>query len=94
MRQWYALTELSLVSAAALMLLVSPAFWPAVGAAPSLHPLLYKCLRPYRRWCEVRAYRNQIATGGYASAEFAVTALVEKYDLGLTLDEARALLID
>lgn len=93
-RQWYALTVLGLVSAAALMLLVSPAFWPAVGAAPSLHPLLYKCLRPYRCWCEVRAYRKQIATGGYTSNAFAVTALVEKYALGLSVDEARARLID
>lgn len=93
-RQWYALTVLGLVSAAALVLLVSPELWPTIGAAPSLHPLLYKFLRPYRRWCEVKAYRKQIAIGGYISNEFAVTALVEKYALGLSVDEARALLID
>lgn len=93
-RQWYAVLAVGLLLCTLLTLLVSPTVWPLYGLAPFLHQLLYKFVRPYRRWCEVRAYRNQIATGGYASAEFAVTALVEKYDLGLTLDEARALLID
>lgn len=92
-RQWYAVLALGLLFCTLLTLLVSPALWPLYGLAPFLHPLLYKFVRPYRRWSEVLAYRKQIATGGYASAEFAVTALVEKYDLGLSVDEARALLI-
>jgi hypothetical protein len=93
-RQWYALTGLGLVIAAALMLLVSPAFWPISVAAPFLHALIYKYLRPYRQWCEVRAYREQIAVGYYVHLDFAMTALVDKYDLGLDADEARALLIN
>lgn len=93
-RQWYALTVLGLVSAAALVLLVSPELWPTIGAAPSLHLLLYKFQRPYRRWCEVKAYRKQVAVGGYLSNNFAVTALIEKYDLKLSADKARALLFD
>ncbi|MFW0755464.1 hypothetical protein ACN1C3_12055 [Pseudomonas sp. H11T01] len=48
----------------------------------------------YRRWCEVRAYRQQIAIGGYTSQDFAVTALLGKYDLELDTDEAMALLAD
>lgn len=93
-RQWYAWLVIGLLLSTMLTLLVSPSLWPLYCLAPFLHSLLYKFVRPYRRWCEVQAYRRQIATGGYASADFAVTALVEKYDLGLTLDEARALLID
>lgn len=91
-RQWYAVLALGLLLCTLLTLLVSPSLWPMYGLAPSLHPLLYKFVRPYRRGCEVQAYRKQIAIGGYASNEFAVTALVEKYDLRLGADEARELL--
>ena len=93
-RQWYAVLAFWLLLCVLLAVLVSPVFWIGCGVSPFLHQLLYRVVRPYRRWCEVQAYRRQIATGGYVSAEFAVTALVEKYDLGLTLDDARALLID
>ncbi|MNY56743.1 hypothetical protein D3C86_1928530 [compost metagenome] len=85
---------LGLSIAAALMLLVSPALWPTVGAAPFLHALTYKYLQPYRQWCEVQAYRRQIAVGDYANSDFAVTALVNKYGLGLDAHEAWALLIN
>ncbi|MEJ3591403.1 MULTISPECIES: hypothetical protein [Pseudomonas] len=91
-RQWYAVLALGLLLCTLLTLLVSPSLWLLYGLAPSLHPLLYKFVRAYRRWCEVQAYREQIALGGYISNEFAVTALVEKYDLRLGADEARALL--
>ena len=77
-----------------MTLLVSPTVWPLYGLSPFLHQLLYKFVRSYRRWCEVQAYRKQVAIGGYASNDFAVTALVEKYDLRLGADEVRALLID
>ncbi|MDY7581180.1 hypothetical protein [Pseudomonas sp. CCI3.1] len=93
-RQWYAWLALGLLIGTLLTLLVSPSLWPLFGLAPLLHQLLYKFTRPYRRWCEVQAYRKQIETGGYASNEFAVIMLVDKYDLGLSVDEARALLID
>lgn len=94
MRQWYAVLAIGMLLCTLQMLLVSLSLWPLYGLAPLLHQLLYKFARPYRRWCEVKAYRKQIATGGYASNEFAITTLVEKYDLGLSVDEARALLID
>lgn len=90
--QWYVITGLALSIAAALMLFVSPAFWPAAVVAPFLHPSLYKFMRAYRQWCEVQAYRKQIAVGGYANSDFAVTALVKKYDLNLNANEAVALL--
>ena len=93
-RQWYAVLGIGLLLCTLLMLLVSAALWPLYGLALFSHQLLYKFVRPYRRWCEVKAYRKQIAIGGYASNEFAVTALVEKYDLRLGADEVRALLID
>ena len=91
-RQWYAMLGIGLLLCTLLMLLVSPYLWPLYGLAPVLHQLLYKFVRPYRRWCEVAAYRKQVAVGGYSSNEFAVTILVEKYGLDLSVDEARALL--
>ena len=93
-RQWYAVLALGLLLCTLLTLLVSPSLWPLCGLALYGHQLLYKFVRPYRRWCEVQAYRKQLATGGYDSTDFAVTALVEKYDLGLSIDEARALIFD
>ena len=93
-RQWYAVLAIGLLLCTLLMLVVSPALWPLYGLAPFLHPLLYKFVRPYRRLCEVRAYRKQIAIGGYTSNDFAVTMLVDKYDLGLSIHESRALLFN
>lgn len=93
-RQWYAVMALGLLLCALLALLVSPAFWIVCGVAPFLHPLLYRVARPYRRWSEVWAYRKQIAAGDYTTNEFAVTALVEKYDLNISVGEAKALLFN
>jgi len=42
----------------------------------------------------VQAFRKQIAIDGYSRNDFAVTLLVEKYDLDLTIDEARAQLFN
>lgn len=93
-RQWYAAMAIALLLCALLTFVVSSSLWPLFGLAPVVHPLLYKLVRPYRQWCEVQAYRKQLATGGYNDNEFAVIALVEKYDLGLSADEAKALLFD
>jgi len=92
-RQWYAVLGLGLLLCTLLTLLVAPSLWPLYGLAPFSHQLLYKFVRPYRCWCEVQAYRKQIAVGGYTGTTFAVTALVEKYDLGLSTNKAGALLI-
>ena len=91
-RQWYAVLAIGLLICTLLTLLVSPSLWPLYGLALFIHQLLYKFVRPYRCWCEVTAYRKQVAVGGYSSNEFAVTMLVEKYGLDLSVDEARALL--
>lgn len=91
-RQWYGASAGGVVVGALLSLLVSPAFWGLALGALSIHPLLYQFIRPYRKWSEVQAYRKQLATGGYPSSEFAAKHLATKYDLGLTLDEAKALL--
>ena len=93
-RQWYFWLAVGLLLGAMLTLLVSPSLWPLLGLAPFLHQLFYKFVRPYRCWCEVQAYRKQIAVGGYLSNDFAVAALVEKYGLKLSADKARALLFD
>ena len=93
-RQWYAAMAIGLLLCTLLTLLVSASLWPLYGLAPFLHQLLYKLVLRYRRWCEVQAYRKQLATGGYDSTDFAVTALVEKYDLNLSTNEAKALLLD
>ena len=93
-RQWYFWFALGLLICTVLTLLVSLFLWPLFGLTPVLHQVLYKFVRSYRRWCEVQAYRKQIATGRYSSNDFAVTMLVEKYDLDLSIDEARALLFN
>lgn len=90
--QWYVVLALVLSLSALVTLMVSSSLWPLCGLALFSHQLLYRFVRPYRRWSEVRAYRKQIATGGYTSNEFAVNALVERYDLNLSADEAKALL--
>lgn len=94
MRQWYAALALVLLISGLLTMLVSPSLLPLCGLALFGHQLLYKFLRPYRRWSEVQAYRKQLATGGYDSNDFAVAALVEKYGLNLSTNEAKALLLD
>lgn len=93
-RQWYFWLAVGLLLGTMLTLLVSPSLWLLFGLAPLLHQLLYKLVRPYRCWCEVQAYRKQIAVGGYLSNDFAVAALVEKYGIKLSADKARALLFD
>lgn len=91
-RQWYFCLTVGLIVSVMLTSSVSPSLWPLFGLAPFLHQLLYKFVRPYRCWCEVQAYRVQIAVGGYVNNDFAVAALVEKYGLGLSADKAKALL--
>ena len=91
-RQWYAVLGLGLLLCTLLTLLVSIDLWPLYGLSLILHQLIYKLVRPYRRWCEVRAYRKQVKTGSYTNINFAVNALVDKYDLGISIDEAKALL--
>lgn len=91
-RQWYAVTGGAVLVGALLAITVSPMLWAFCTAAPGVHQTLYSFVRPYRQWSEVRAYRVQLAMGGYGSREFAAVHLAEKYDLRLTLDEARTLL--
>lgn len=93
-RQWYFLLAVGLSIITLLTLLVSISFLPLYGMVPFLHPLLYKFARRYRRWCEVRAYRKQIGTCSYTSYDFAANALADKYNLGLSVDDARSLLFD
>lgn len=93
-RQWYAAMGIWLLLCAMLSLVVSPVLLPLCGLAPLVHPVLYKLVRPYRQWCEVQAYRKQLATGGYTTGEFAVNALRDKYDLNLSSDKSRALLFN
>ena len=93
-RQWYAAMAIGLLLCTLLTLLVSASLWPLYGLAPLLHQLLYKFARPYRLWSEVKAYRKQIDFGGYASNEFAVNALAEKYNLKLSVDDVIELLFD
>lgn len=91
-RQWYGVSIAVLLVGVIAALVVSPAFWGVCVGAFGVHSMLYHGVRPYRQWSEVQAYRKQLATGGYPNREFAAKHLAEKYDLGLTLDQARALL--
>ena len=93
-RQWYAVLTIGVLISTLLTLLVPSSIWPLYGLPSFLHQSLYKLIRPYRRWCEVKTYRKQFATEVYDGNDFAVTALVEKYDLNLSADEAKALLFN
>lgn len=100
-RQWYSklaigLVVAGLVLAAGLVQGLPDLVMIAAGIAagsPGYHGLLYVTLRKYRLACEVSAYRTQLRQYGLnADMEFAVRALVDKYKLGLTDDQARRLL--
>ncbi len=59
-----------------------------------LHSILYLKVRRYRLWAEAMAYRVQMrhpdANGTRLSVDDAVVKLMSpRYDLGLTVDEAR-----
>ena len=61
------------------------------------HALLYQFVRRYRQWAEIRAYREQMcwlrADGAYLSLDDAAWRLTSpRYNLGITIDEARAAL--
>lgn len=91
--QWYFCLAVGLFLSAILTTFASLSLWPLFFLAPFLHQLLYRFVRPYRCWCEIRAYRKQIAVGGYTSND-AATALADKYDLKLSADKARSLLFN
>jgi hypothetical protein len=52
-KQW---AFVSLVSA----LLIAAVYWPLVGMAMAVHPLVYAMSRSYRLCCEVQAYKRQL----------------------------------
>lgn len=93
-RQWWAGIGIMLVLAAVVGLCGGPSevVGGLIGLSAGAHPVLYLICRPYRQWAEVRAYRIQLGVGRYASPSFAVDALVNKYNLRLTAEEARRLL--
>lgn len=57
-----------------------------------MHSTAYLVIKPYRQWCEVAAYKKQIAVGGYKDKAFAINALADKYRLNITRQEAARLL--
>ena len=57
-----------------------------------MHSTAYLAIRPYRQWCEVEAYKKQIAVGNYKDKTFAINALVDMYRLNITRQEAARLL--
>jgi hypothetical protein len=68
-------------------------FWLTLGT----HSLLYLLARPYRQWAEVMAYRAQMRYPNRHSIDLSLDDAAYKlagprYDLQLTLSEARELL--
>jgi hypothetical protein len=58
---------------------------------PFIHSLLYKFVRKYRLYCEVKAYRIQLKY--YQSDEYTLAMFLStKYDLGILPREAHLLL--
>lgn len=65
-------------------------FWRGLGLG---HALRYKFSRAYRLRCEVEAYREQLYWTPFDRAPLFARFLVDKYDLGITFDEAMELLM-
>lgn len=65
-------------------------FWRTLG----LHALVYRFSRAYRLRCEVEAYRQQIKHTQDADPMVFARLLADKYLLGITVNEALALLKD
>ena len=91
-RQWW------IASAVSLMALVFIAPMEAWLLAVAVHPALYKFVRRYRLWAEVRAYRIQMqypnASGVPLTLESAALRLMSpRYDLRLTMGMAKELLL-
>ena len=69
---------------------------PAAAVAWSNQDIAYRW-KWYRKWIEVVAYRKQLSVGYgngimYLTADFAVNALMSKYGLSLSREEAEELL--
>lgn len=87
-REWWAWMVGTWLAAVALTLAGS-SVWPVlIALSPFVKGLVYR-LKPYRKWSEVRAYRIQLKKGTYASPQFAVNALMHKYDLDMSERKAR-----
>ena len=93
-REWWAWSCAVALAAIAVALALGPMIGlPFLLWAPLAHQAVYRWSRRYRLWSEVRAYRIQLRQyGPSTSAEFAVRALADKYDLGISREEARRLL--
>lgn len=57
-----------------------------------IHGLLYKFWRRYRRWAEAQAYGAQIGSGVDVE-NLAARMASDHYDLGITKNEARILIV-
>lgn len=89
-KQWAAMSALGILWALACYYTGHFEYMSLGLIALVLHPLLYAALPPFRQWCEVQAFKTQVAYGGDLLS--CATALSQDYGLKLTQDEALALL--
>ena len=71
--------------------------WVALSLCLIAQPIIYQASKSYRKWAEVRAYREQLlwppATGNREYYWFLyVVALAQHYKLGINIEEAKMLL--
>lgn len=91
-RCWYYCLLACWLIAAAMYVIGTAGWWlPVAILGPSLHKMLYRN-KYFRRLVETKAYRIQLAKGNYSSPQFAVNALMFKYELGLSEKKAKELL--
>ena len=70
-------------------------YWPfALIAGAMLHPLAYLLIRKYRLYAEASAYAEQLEDDGSNLDVMAHRLMSPRYNLGLTLDEARFEIFD
>lgn len=85
---WYCLAATWAI-AIAMYFAGTHGWWlPVAVLGPWTHGTLYRN-KYFRRLVEIRAYRLQLKAGTYHSPQFAVTALMTKYSLGMSDRAAR-----
>ena len=88
---WYCLAATWIV-ALVIYFVGAHGWWsPVFVVGPWMHGMLYRN-KYFRKMVEVRAYKIQIKKGGYSDVSFAVRALTDKYNLGISESHAKNLL--
>lgn len=91
LKQWYMVTLVSLAFLLCLVYFVSSSFYSLIIIPFFVHNLLYR-LRVYRKWAEVRAFKEHLKHYNGEHLDWAANALSKDYNLNITFEQAKTLL--